>query len=243
MQGPTPHLEVNVVLRKLLAGVREASGIRFVGLCLTGSLAAGDFDRDSDVDLVVVTDSGVDDEAFVRLDAMHQRIATLDSWCASQLEGTYVAREALRRFHPDRSWHPSIEGGRGERLKLARCDPSWVVHCSILRERGIAVAGPLPHTLVDPVTSDDLRVAMRQVLRGWTTDVLRDPSTIGRHGYQSYVVRPICRILYTLERGEVVSKRVAARWTQQAMEDRWRPLVDVAATLALMRPVGARTGL
>lgn len=78
---PHPHLEVNVVLRKLLAGVREALGIRFVGPYLTGSLAAGDFDRDSDVDFVVVTDSGVDAEAFVRLDATHQRIATLDSWC------------------------------------------------------------------------------------------------------------------------------------------------------------------
>ena len=59
---------------------------------LYGSLASGDFDRESDVDYVVVTDTEIPDETFQALDAMHQRIAAMDLWCATQLEGSYLPR-------------------------------------------------------------------------------------------------------------------------------------------------------
>lgn len=36
----------------------------------------------------------------------------------------------------------------------------------------------------------------------------------------------MCRALYALEHGNVVSKPVACRWALDAVEARWRPLID-----------------
>jgi len=80
---PTPYPEVNLVLDGLLPDVRAVLADRFIGMYLYGSLANGDFDSASDVDYLAVTDGEVSDETFRALDAMHQHIAALESWCAT----------------------------------------------------------------------------------------------------------------------------------------------------------------
>jgi hypothetical protein len=220
--------EVRGVLRELLPGLREILGGQLVGTYLTGSLASGDFDRASDVDFVVATEEEVSGETFSALDTMHRRIAGVGSWCATQLEGTYISRPALHRFDPALAVHANIDRGRGERLKLARYDEAWVVQSYLLRERGITLAGPDPRTLIDPVTPDDLRRAMREVLRGWASGILDDSVRIAWRGYQSFTVLTLCRILYTLEIGDVVSKRAAARWAGEHLGARWTPLIEGA---------------
>jgi hypothetical protein len=105
-------------------------------------------------------------------------------------------------------------------------DESWMVQRHVLRERGITLAGPAPQTFIDPVSRRDLREAMGAILNGWAAQILRDPVRIGRRGGQTYAVLSICRILYTLQHGNVVSKRVAARWAQGALIDRWTPLIE-----------------
>ena len=120
----TPHAGVNAVLRELLPGLHAILGDQFVGMYLTGSLAAGDFDRNSDVDFAVVTEDEVGGELFSALDALHRRVATIDSWCATQLDGGYTSRRALRRFDPANAVHAHIDRGRGEYLKMVRYDVS-----------------------------------------------------------------------------------------------------------------------
>lgn len=213
---PTPHPDVNVVLEELLPGARAILGDQFVGIYLTGSLAAGDFDRHSDVDFVVVTEDEVAGEFFSSLDVLHRRIATIDSWCATQLDGGYLSRRALRRFEPTTAVHAHIDRGTGERLKLVRYDEG-VVQSHLLRERGITLEGPDPQTLIDAVTPAELRNAMPRVLDGWASRILTDPAQIESQGYQSYTVLSLCRILYTLQFGAVVSKPVAARWARETL--------------------------
>ncbi|MBA3256436.1 MAG: nucleotidyltransferase domain-containing protein [Pyrinomonadaceae bacterium] len=98
---PTPYADVNSVLLELLTGVQNILGSHFVGMYLYGSLANGDFDQDSDVDFVVVTDNEISADLFLALRALHVQIATLDSWCATQLDGSYISQRALRRYDPD----------------------------------------------------------------------------------------------------------------------------------------------
>ncbi|MBU2610174.1 MAG: nucleotidyltransferase domain-containing protein [Chloroflexi bacterium] len=76
---PIPYPEVNVVLRELLTSVQSILGDHFIGMYLYGSLASGDFDRESDVDYVVVTEDVLSDALFSALQDMHMRIATIDS--------------------------------------------------------------------------------------------------------------------------------------------------------------------
>src|SRR4051794_34908855 len=146
---PTPYADINTLLHEVLVGVQQILGSHFVGMYLEGSLVSEDFDQDSDIDFVVVTSEDVSSDQFAALQAMHDRIATIDSWYAIQLEGSYISLQALRRHDPAHALHPNIERGPGERLKMAYHDTAWLVHRSILRDRGVTLAGPAPQTLID----------------------------------------------------------------------------------------------
>ena len=225
---PTPFPEVNAILRELLEGIQGVLGKHSIGMYLEGSLANGGFDQDSDIDFVVVTDVEVTEDLFSSLQSMHDQIATLDSPWAIQLEGSYFSRQALRRYDPTNHTHPNIERGLGERLKMVQHEEVWNVHRHILRERGITILGPDPKTLIDPVTPNDLKRAMLPALSGWATYLLNHPEEIRHRGYQSYIVLTLCRILYTLQSGDVASKLKSANWAKDAIGGVWKPLIEDA---------------
>ena len=225
---PTPYPDVNTILSELLTGIQSILADHLVGMYLEGSLASGDFDQDSDIDFVAVTDQPVTADQFESLQAMHDRIASLDSIWAIQLEGSYLSRHALRRHDPVDSRHPNIERGQDERLKWVAHDATWDIHRCILRERGIILTGPAPHTLIDAVSSDTLRQAMAHLLKHWAAQILANPAQIQPRGYQSYTVLSMCRVLYTLQYGTITSKPVAARWAQAETDPRWTDLIERA---------------
>jgi aminoglycoside adenylyltransferase-like protein/nucleotidyltransferase-like protein len=226
--NPTPYPEVNTILQVLLESVKSILESHFIGMYLDGSLTSNDFDEDSDIDFVVVTDEDISGDLFSELQEMHDRIATIDSPFAVQLEGSYISQQGLRRFDPKHALHPNIERGEGERLKMVYHDDWWIIHRYILLERGITIVGPALQTLIDPVSPDDLRQAMLSLLHGWATQILDNPNKISSRGYQSYVVLSLCRILYTLQFGDIVSKPVAAGWAKETLGDPWVSLIDRA---------------
>jgi predicted nucleotidyltransferase len=219
--------DVEALLRELLDRVRAVLGARFVGAYLFGSLATGDFDDDSDVDVVIVTDNAVPPEVLASLQCLHADLATIESRWATEFEVSYIPRRALRRFDPADCRHPRLERGPGETLAVKRHDSDWVVQRHLIRERGVTLAGPDPRTLIDPVAPGDLRRAMHDLL-WWPAELLADPSPIRTRGYQSYLVLTMCRILYTLAHGEVVSKRDAAEWAKRTLDPRWSALINDA---------------
>jgi predicted nucleotidyltransferase len=224
--SPVPG--VNAILRELFERISSVLGEHLVGMYLEGSLANGDFDEDSDIDFVVVTDIEVTEILFSALQTMHERIAALDSRWAVQLEGSYISQKALRRYDPTNDIHPNIERGEGERLKMTQHEEIWNVHRHILRERGITITGPDLKTLIDPVTPNALRSAMLSTLRRWGTYLLNHSEEIQHRGYQSYIVLTLCRILYTLQVGDVVSKPKSASWAKETTGRRWETLIDHA---------------
>jgi predicted nucleotidyltransferase len=226
--GATPHAEVNELLDALTDGVREVLGDQLVGAYLFGSSTTNDFDRESDVDVVVVTAEKIPDETFAALRAMHERIAAIDSWCATQLEVSYIPKRALRRYDLPNVVHPRLDRGRGETLFMMRHGADWVVQRYLIRERGVALIGPDPSTLIDPVSPDDLRRAMLELLPEWLAPMLENPPRVRTRGYQSFIVLSTCRILYTIEHGDVLSKSAAALWGQTKLGVRWAPLIRAA---------------
>ena len=140
-----------------------------------------------------------------------------------------VSRMAdLRRYDPAHAAFPNLERGVGERLKMVHYDETGVIHRWILRQYGVVLLGPPPQTLIDPVSPDDLRQAVRAILPGWAEGLLADPSYLQTHDYQCYVVLSACRILYTVRHGEVVPKVASTNWAQKSLPKRWKPLVDRA---------------
>ncbi|HEY3310402.1 MAG TPA: aminoglycoside adenylyltransferase domain-containing protein [Anaerolineales bacterium] len=223
---PTSFPEVNAILQVLLGGVQGVLGPQLIGMYLEGSLAGGDFDQDSDIDFVVVTDGDIPEKFFQKLWSMHEQLNLLDTYWSTNLEGSYMSRAALRRHDPNHAVHPNIERGYAERLKWADHDETWNIHRHILRERGLTIIGPDPVSLIDPITPVQLRQAMFPALQVWATGLLDHPEAIVRQGYQSYVVLSMCRILYTLQFGQVASKLKAAGWVKASTGGQWDRLID-----------------
>ncbi len=250
----TPYPEVDPLLRTLLSEVRAILGSRFVGMYLDGSLAAGDFDpRTSDIDVVVVTDADLPDAVIAALQAMHARIATSPSRWARELEVAYVARHAIRAPTRRPSPCPCIERGSAQLEVVHQESGYWTIHRHVLRQHGVALAGPPPAALIDPVQPGELRQAVADILEEWWQPMLDDPTRLRSWGYRCYAVLTMCRMLYTLHHGTIVSKPVAARWAQSTLEPRWTPLIrdarawsaaaapDLTATLELIRHTHARS--
>lgn len=226
---------MNKVLDRLLSGVEGILAERFVGMYLYGSLALGDFVPErSDIDFLVVTDNELSDDLVSELCLMHEGIAADGSRWSRELEGSYIPKASLRRYDPANARHPHID--REGTLQVEQHDSDWVIQRHVLREWGVTLAGPPPHTLIDPISQDDLRAALVALMRGWWGPMRHDPFRLRHSDYQAYAVLTMCRVLYTMQHGTIVSKSVAARWAQEALAARWRPLIE----RALAWPQGGR---
>ena len=224
--NPTPYPDINAVLHLLLTSVQAALGDHFVGMYLHGSLASGDFDpQRSDIDFVVVTAGALPSALIPALAALHTRMIDSGMQWATKLEGTYFPQQALRRYAPSDALYPSLNEGS---FYMGGHGSDWVIQSHILREQGIVLAGPAQRSLIDPVAPDDLRRAMRELLREWWAPMLHDTARLRSNEYQAYVILTMCRALYTLETGAVVSKPVAARWAQAALGARRAALIERA---------------
>ena len=227
---PTPYSEVNSALAGLDAGIRAVLGRQVVGVYLSGSLALGDFDPSvSDIDLVVITDGEVGDDLFRALSEMHAAFAGGSSPCAAKVEAVYVPRDALHRQQPGPTRYPQLE--KGGELAREPLESAWSIQLHTLREHGVVVTGPLPRDSIEPVAAVDLQRASIAIATMWQDAARHDPTWLPwlrGSREQAFVVLTLCRLLHTLDSGDVASKPAAARWAQGALGPRWAPLIRCA---------------
>jgi hypothetical protein len=253
----TPYAGVNEILDALVSGVQDTPGLCVVGMYLYGSLSSGDFDpRSSDIDFMVVTDGDVPRDQIAALEAMHHRLWASGMKWAAKLEGTYIPRQTLRRYDPDGGPYPTVNEGR---FYVAGHGSDWIIQRHIVREHGVVLVGPPPHTLIDPVSPDDLRHAAASTLSEWWIPVMQEnPGWLKPRLYQAFTVLTMCRVWYTLLHGAVASKPAAAQWALDTLDARWHGLIaralvwadephddsppdELAATLDFIRFTAAHT--
>ncbi|MFH1032034.1 MAG: aminoglycoside adenylyltransferase domain-containing protein [Chloroflexota bacterium] len=105
----------------------------------------------------------------------------------------------------------------------------WMIQRWILREKGIAVAGPPLKSMIDPVSPDDLRQAVRGSLREWWSPPFPSPERFQSGEYQAYAILTMCRSLYMLEHRRIASKPEAARWAMETLGEPWHEIIASAA--------------
>ncbi len=225
----TQYPDVNTSLRLFLQGVQAILGDLMVGMYLHGSLATGDFNpQSSDIDFVVVAAQPVCDDLLSALAVFHARLAASGLKWATKLEGAYISKEAIRRYEPEKTSCAWLGAdGHFAREPLGN---DWVIQSYVIREMGVTVTGPDPKTLIDPILPEDLRRAELATLRWWWSPQLDNPFRLRSREYQAYAVLTMCRALYTLQFGTVVSKPCAARWAQTNLGERWAALIQRSLT-------------
>jgi hypothetical protein len=218
--------QVDDILSALLVGIQHVLEDNLVGVYLRGSLATGDFiPETSDMDVLAVTERPVDDAAFAALAALHKQLAALPNPYANRLEIAYIDRQALKRFESGLR-HPTL--GQGESLAWSEHHDNWLLERWVVRKHGVALQGPNPQTLIDPIASEDIIASVRGRLRDWVdwANQPDDPDWSLPRRHKAYVVETMCRALYTLACGELSSKAHAVRWAMATLPDPWRSTVE-----------------
>ena len=225
---PTKYPEINKILDLLLTSISQVLGNQLVGMYLYGSLSSGDFDLESsDIDFLVITTSTLSNKTIEDLETMHHRIWKSGLKWAAKLEGSYIPKREIRNHHPRSGPCPTVNEGR---FYLDTRGSDWIIQRYVIREQGIILAGPDPKTLIDPVDAKELRRAVKGVLNEWWFPMLEDPTWLREHGseYHAFTILTMCRALYTLENGAIVSKLVAAHWVQGKLGEDWSRVIDQA---------------
>jgi predicted nucleotidyltransferase len=233
---PTPYPYVNAVLKLLLHEAQSVLGTYFVGLYLHGSLALGDFDPGhSDIDFLVVTAEELPEKLIPDLETMHQRIWNSELEWAAKLEGTYIPKDSLYRYHAADPPRPHIN----ERKFLFFPNENyWVISRYILREKGVVVNGLPIRPLIAPISPEELREAVVSgLIEGWIPR-LNERDWLVPPGHQSYIALTCCRALYTVEFGKIASKPVSARWALTVLDNQWTDLIESALAWHYGEPHG-----
>jgi hypothetical protein len=94
---------------------------------------------------------------------------------------------------------------------------------------GVCIDGPDPKTLIDFVSTDEIRAGVRDLLYEWWFPMLADPGWLTNYGseYHAYAVISMCRSLHALEHGTIVSKPAATRWAADQFPG-WKWLIEKA---------------
>lgn len=206
-------------------------GENLVGIYLIGSIASGDFDADSDVDYLVVTNTELTEANMEPLQEIQKKIHEVDCYPAKHLEGSYISigdlndwrivgRKKLFYFdNGSTTWEQSTH------------DNQWHVRW-ILRERGITLVGPKPEGILRAIPLNELRneikTAMFHIKRFFEDEIDRPLSFFNSRFGQSFTVLTYCRMLHTLHTGTVQSKKVGMQWAKQVVDPKWAKLIDQA---------------
>lgn len=228
---PTPYPDINEVLNLLLSEAQDVLGGQFVGMYLYGSLSSGDFNLlSSDIDFLIVTADMLDEKTIEDLEDMHKRIWDTGLKWALKLEGSYLPQGHLPRFEKTEIAYPTVNEGK---FYLGKHDIDWIIQRHIIREQGLTLAGPNSKTLIDPVSPESIRDAVKGFLNGWWFPMLEELAWLKKRGseYHAYAILTMCRTLHALEHGTIVSKPEAAKWAQQEFDSRWNQAIEQAIAM------------
>ena len=224
---PTAYSDVNAAIRDLLTSIQVVLDAELCGMYLVGSLALGDFDpQKSDLDLMIVTFDTLSEETVASLRELHQHFDDSASPWAKRVDAVYIPQIILREPFPPAARYPVVEWPK--LLALEALESGWPIQRFTMRNCGIIVSGPDPHSLLDPVHPDDLRQASVAIVERWQAQAHGDPewpAWLREQGNHTFVVLTLCRLLYTLETGSVASKPAAAHWVETVLTSRWSGLI------------------
>jgi hypothetical protein len=224
-----PH--VSSLLEELRGRLPLLLGRTLVGLYTYGSLTQRAFDpKRSDVDCIAVTRRDLSRAELSALRRELARLATANPWTA-RLQLLIVLKHELLKMN-----------GTGYvyqfgRLSRSGSDGNPIIWLNVL-ESGRVLVGPEPRSFVPPITPAMLFQALTRELRYLRVEISEKPHGKWRdvRSYRAYTALTVCRILYSLRTGRIVSKPRAAAWAIGAVPIRYHALIRAA----LQRDAGRR---
>src|SRR5687768_14469647 len=142
-----PYPELREVLNSFVDDIAAELGENLVGIYLVGSIASGDFDSDSDVDFLVVTNTELTEADMKPLQEIQIKIHEIDCYPAKHLEGSYISIADLNDWRIVGQKKLFYFDNGSTAYEQSTHDNQWHVRW-ILRERGITLVGQKPKIIL-----------------------------------------------------------------------------------------------
>jgi len=197
----------------------------FYGIYIYGSIALGGFEElESDIDILALTHGELANPELAQLKALHTQLLRTHQ-LGKRLEMLYIPLCNLGKRDREIVPYPTLQFGKFSPARYAEL--SYVTWWTV-KNKGIRLLGPERSTLPFEVTWQDVLETMRDNLDGfWATPTER-PYLFLLDGWIVITVSALCRMLTTIEEGEIVTKSVALKRWRDRLPARWRPLIDEA---------------
>ena len=203
-------------LAELATAVVDELRDDLLGLYLFGSLATGDFyEGRSDLDLIAVVSSAVDESALDRLRAMHHEFEAARPAWRNRIEVLYLSRAVLATFAAEpRGQVARISPGEPLHFRELDGDLGWLLDWHAVLTAGRSLHGPPASEIGPGISPERLRLAVIAQMKEMQ-ETVRDPTVAYAPGYQGYIAATVCRGLYSLATGEQTSKERAIAWVAE----------------------------
>lgn len=226
-----PYPELREVLYNFANEITAELADNLIGVYLVGSIATGDFDLDSDVDFLVVTNTELTETNIKSLQEIQAKIYDIDCYPAKHLEGSYISIGDLNNWHTVGEKELYYFDNGSTTFEQSTHDNKWHVRW-ILRERGITLIGQKPEQITQPIPlhelSNEIKMAMLEEMKAFEDEINRPRSFWNSRFGQSFAVLTYCRMLHTLHTGTVQSKKAGVKWAKQFVEPKWVNIIDQA---------------
>jgi len=171
-----PYPELWQVLNTFVNAITAELAENLIGVYLVGSIASGDFDLDSDVDFLVVTNTELTETNIKSLQEIQIKIHGIDCYPAKHLEGSYISITDLNNWHTVGKKKLYYFNNGSTTFEQSIHDNQWRVRW-ILRERGITLIGQKPETILQAIPfvelSNEIKTTMLQVMKLFEDDINR----------------------------------------------------------------------
>ena len=200
------------------------------GLYLYGSIALGAFEEPaSDIDVVALTKGEWSPPELKRLAALHKHLSDTYPF-GKRLEVYYIPTRYLGVLHPDQQQsglapYPTARDGT---FSPATLEGLNAVTWWTIQHHGIRLLGPACDALPLDVAWQEVLTTMRFNLDGYFARKARQPYIFWFDAGVEFAVTNMCRILSTIEEGEIISKSAALTRWRTRLPERWQPLLDDA---------------
>jgi hypothetical protein len=211
-------------------GALEPLREHFYGIYIYGSIALNAFEeQESDIDIIALTQGEWSPLELKQLEAVH--ISLMNAYpLGKRLEVFYIPVRYLGVMHPDRESgvvapYPVMHDGT---FSLTNDGSLNAVTWWIIKHNGLCLLGPERAELPLEVTWDNVLSTMRFNLDVYFANRVKRPYLYLHAGMVEFAVSNLCRILTTIEEGEIISKSESlVRWRDR-LPERWQRLLDEA---------------
>jgi hypothetical protein len=208
--------DIKTQVERLVDGVRGLADDNLLGIYLHGSLALGCFSPgQSDVDVLVVTRDGMDEDTRRSMGALLLRL----SGSPAPIEISFLREADVQPWryptpfdlHYSEMWRDKValdlQTGRWPAWRAPqRGDPDLAAHVMVTRQRGVCLYGaPISSVFPSVPRGDYIDSIMKDV----------DEALSAIHRNPVYAVLNACRTLAFLRDGYILSKHEGGAWALQ----------------------------